>query len=47
LSADGNSYTGTFSLIAHSTSGTQVAYIVGVISATRITVNSTVNLLSE
>jgi hypothetical protein len=47
LSADGNSYTGTFSLTAHSTSGTQVARIVGAISATRITVSSTVNQLYE
>jgi hypothetical protein len=42
LSADGKHYAGTFSLDAYDTSGTQVAHIVGVISATRITVNTTV-----
>jgi len=42
LSADGNHYNGTFTLDAYDTSGTQVAHIVGVIAATRITINTTV-----
>jgi hypothetical protein len=42
LSADGNHYSGMFTLDAYDTSGTQVAHIVGVIAATRITVNTTV-----
>jgi hypothetical protein len=42
LSADGKHYSGTFTLDAYDTSGTQVAHIVGVIAATRITVNTTV-----
>ena len=42
LSADGNHYNGTFTLDAYDSSGAQVAHIVGVIAATRITVNTTV-----
>jgi hypothetical protein len=42
LSPDGKHYSGTFTLDAYDTSGTQVAHIVGVIAATRITVNTTV-----
>ena len=42
LSADGNHYSGTFALDAYDTSGTLVAHIVGVIAATRITINTTV-----
>jgi hypothetical protein len=42
LSPDGKHYTGTFTLNAYDTSGNQVAHIVGVISATRITLNTTV-----
>jgi len=42
LSADGNHYSGTFTLDAYDTSGTQVAHIVGVIAATRITVDTVV-----
>ena len=42
LSADGNHYSGTFTLDAYDTSGAQVARIVGVIAATRITINTTV-----
>jgi hypothetical protein len=42
LSQDGKHYSGTFILDAYDTSGTQVAHIVGVIAATRITINTTV-----
>jgi hypothetical protein len=42
LDPDGKHYSGTFTLDAYDTSGTQVAHIVGVIAATRITVNTTV-----
>lgn len=42
LSPDGKHYTGTFTLDAYDTSGTPVAHIVGVIAATRITINTTV-----
>jgi hypothetical protein len=42
LSPDGKHYSGTFTLDAYDTSGTQVAHIVGVIAATRITTNTTV-----
>jgi hypothetical protein len=42
LSEDGKHYSGTFTLDAYDTSGTQVAHIVGVIAATRITINTTV-----
>jgi len=42
LSADGQHYSGTFTLDAYDTSGTQVAHLVGVIAASRITINTTV-----
>jgi hypothetical protein len=42
LSQDGKHYSGTFTLDAYDTSGAQVAHIVGVIAATRITINTTV-----
>lgn len=42
LSADGNHYGGTFTLDAYDTSGNQIAHVVGLIAATRITVNTTV-----
>jgi hypothetical protein len=42
LSPDKKHYTGTFTLDAYDTSGTQVAHIVGVIAATRITLDTTV-----
>src|SRR5215475_8014956 len=42
LSPDKKHYTGTFTLDAYDTAGTQVAHIVGVIAATRITLNTTV-----
>jgi hypothetical protein len=42
LSRNGNSYAGTFILDAYDTSGNQVAHIVGVVSGTRITVNTPV-----
>jgi hypothetical protein len=42
LSPDKKHYTGTFTLDAYDTAGTQVAHIVGVIVATRITMNTTV-----
>ena len=42
LSPDGKHYSGTFTLDAYDTSGTQVAHIIGVIAATRITVHTTV-----
>jgi hypothetical protein len=40
LSPDGNHYAGTFTLDAYDTSGNNVAHIIGVIAATRITVNT-------
>lgn len=40
LSADGNHYTGRFTLDAYDPSGNSTAHIVGVISATRLTVNT-------
>jgi hypothetical protein len=40
LSRDGNSYSGWFTLDAYDTSGKNVAHIIGKISATRITVNT-------
>ncbi len=40
LSREGNSYTGSFTLDAYDTSGDNVAHIIGKISATRITVNT-------
>jgi hypothetical protein len=42
LSADGKHYSGTFTLDAYDTSGVPIAHIVGVIAATRITINTTV-----
>ena len=42
LSPDKKHYTGTFTLDAYDTSGTQVAHILGVIAATRITLHTTV-----
>ena len=42
LSPDGKHYTGTFTLDAYDTSGNPVAHIVGVIAATRITLDTTV-----
>jgi hypothetical protein len=43
LSPDGNHYYGHFTLDAYDTTGTNVAHIIGVISGTRITVNTTVS----
>ena len=42
LSADGNSYTGTFTLRATDPAGKTTAHIVGTISATRVTTNTTI-----
>jgi hypothetical protein len=42
LSPDKKHYTGTFTLDAYDTAGTQVAHIVGVIAGTRITLDTTV-----
>ena len=42
LSADGKHYAGTYTLDAYDTAGNQVAHIVGVIGATRITIHTTV-----
>jgi len=42
LSPDGKHYTGTFTLDAYDTAGNQVAHIVGVISATRVNINTSV-----
>jgi hypothetical protein len=42
LAPDGQHYTGKFTLDAYDTAGNQVAHIVGVIAATRITVDTTV-----
>ena len=42
LSPDGKHYTGTFTLDAYDTAGNQVAHIVGVIAAARITLRTTV-----
>lgn len=42
VSPDGKQYSGTFTLDAYDTSGNQIAHIVGVISATRITLGTTV-----
>jgi hypothetical protein len=42
LSPDGKHYTGTFSLDAYDTSGNATAHIIGVIRATRITIDTTV-----
>jgi len=43
LSPDGKHYAGTFTLDAYDTSGNPVAHIVGVVSATRVTVNTKVS----
>jgi hypothetical protein len=46
LSPDGNQYSGKFTLDAFDTSGNRLAHIVGTVSATRITLHTTVaNLL--
>lgn len=42
LSQDGEHYSGTFTLDAYDTSGAQIAHIIGVIAATRISINTTV-----
>jgi hypothetical protein len=42
LSPDGNNYTGTFTLDAYDTSGNVATHITGVLSATRITMNTKV-----
>jgi len=42
LDPDGRHYTGTFTLNAYDTSGNLVAHILGVITATRITISTTV-----
>src|SRR6185437_5527987 len=42
LDADGQHYTGTFTINAYDTSGNLVAHLVGVINATRITITTTV-----
>lgn len=42
LSPEGNNYSGTFTLDAYDTSGNNVAHIIGVLSATRVTVNTNV-----
>jgi len=42
LSPDGNHYVGTFTLDAYDTDGKSTAHIIGVIKATRITVNTSV-----
>jgi len=42
LSPDGNHYSGSFTLDAYDTAGNQVAHIIGTISATRITLHTTV-----
>jgi hypothetical protein len=42
VSPDGKSYTGTFTLDAYDTAGNQVAHIIGVINATRVTIDTTV-----
>lgn len=42
LSPDGKHYSGTFTLDAYDTQGNRVAHIVGVINATRVTINTAV-----
>jgi hypothetical protein len=42
LSPDGKHYSGTFILNAHDLSGNLIAHITGVLSGTRVTVNTTV-----
>ncbi len=43
LSADGNSYTGTFTLTATDPTGKTEAHIVGVVAATRVTLETTIS----
>jgi hypothetical protein len=43
LSPDGNHFVGTFTLEAHDTSGNLTAHIVGQVTGTRVTVNTTVS----
>jgi hypothetical protein len=43
LSPDGKHYAGTFTLDAYDTSGNPVAHIVGLVAATRVTVNTKVS----
>ena len=42
LSPDGNHYKGTFTLDAYDPSGNQVAHVVGLLSGTRVTINTKV-----
>lgn len=42
VSPDGKQYSGTFTLDAYDTSGNQIAHIVGVVAATRVTLSTTV-----
>lgn len=42
VSPDGKHYAGTFTLDAFDTSGNQIAHVVGVLSGTRVTMNTTV-----
>jgi hypothetical protein len=42
LSPDHNHYTGTFTLDAYDTAGNHVAHVIGVIDATRVTIDTTV-----
>ncbi len=45
LSSDGNSFTGTFTLVQYDLSGNVLVHIVGVLNATRITVNTAASSL--
>lgn len=45
LSSDGNSFTGTFALTQYDLSGNVLAHVIGVVSATRITVNTAASSL--
>jgi hypothetical protein len=45
LSADGNSFSGTFSLRATDTAGKTTAFIIGTIAATRVTMETTIEEL--
>jgi hypothetical protein len=47
LSPDGNHYSGTFTLDAYDPSGNQVAHIVGVLTATRVNINTKVKLVQR
>jgi len=42
VSPDGKHFSGTFTLDAYDTSGNQIAHIVGVVAASRITLSTTV-----